>query len=113
MKKQIVKVIEAQKEHFFITGWRPFLGWVFCFIILFDFVIAPGLTIALIKAGYAFKAWTPLTLDAAGFFYLGVCSVLTMTSYTRGQEKIEKIKQAAPYDFGTDEKKDEFIGPPL
>lgn len=100
-------------DSLFERGWRPFLGWVFCVIILFDFVVAPGITMALIKTGFALKEWTPLTLDSAGFFYLGVCSVLTMTSYTRGQEKIERIKNTVPYDFGKDEPDDKDIGPPL
>ncbi len=111
--RKVSKTDMQNHDSFFSTGWRPFLGWSFCAIILFDFIIAPGLTMAMIKAGIAVKSWTPLTLDAAGFFYLGVCSVLTMTTFTRGKTDVERIKQAIPYDFGKDEPKDDEIGPPL
>ena len=73
--------------------WRPAIAWAFVAIILFDFIIGPVIVLAMIKAGVTIAMWKSLTLDASGFFYLAIGSILTASSWTRGQEKIARMRQ--------------------
>jgi hypothetical protein len=103
---------KIRKENWFIKYWRPAVGWAFVVIILFDFILAPLITFAFIKAGLLASHWVPLTLDAAGTFYISMGIILGVTSYTRGQEKIEQIKKG--YDFPEDDNGPKIDpGPPL
>lgn len=38
------------------------------------------------------REWTPLTLQGGGLFHLSFGAILTGAAYTRGLEKIEKIR---------------------
>jgi hypothetical protein len=39
------------------------------------------------------RTWTPLTLQGGGLFHLSFGAILTGAAYTRGLEKIEKIRR--------------------
>ena len=80
------------KDTFFKSGWRPSIGWAFVLIIIFDFVIAPVITFMFIKMGLLSVVWVPLTTDASGFFYICMGTILGVTSYSRGLEKIKKME---------------------
>jgi hypothetical protein len=100
------------KETAFHHMWRPAVAWAFIIIILFDFVIAPGIVLAMIKAGIAISPWTPLTMDGVGTFYLAMGAILGVTSWQRGQEQVERVKRG--YDFGRNDSEDPIDpGPPL
>ena len=99
------------KENWFKAYWRQAIAWAFVIIILFDFVIAPSIVFALIKAGVTISMWTSLTLDMNGFFYLGIATILGAAAWTRGQEKIERTKKGFVYD--TDDESDTDPGKPL
>lgn len=79
------------------SHWRPLLAVSYTIIILFDFVFAPVLwgTLQAFFAGIVSIQWAPLTLQAGGLFHIAICSILGITSFTRGKEKIERLKRAA------------------
>jgi hypothetical protein len=70
--------------------WRPALGWSYVMVCLFDFIIAPLLW------GYfqmdngitPVTVWEPLTLQYNGLYHMAMGAVLGVTSWSRGQEKI-------------------------
>ncbi len=41
-----VNKVEAAHKNLFVAGWRPALGWLFCFILAFNYVLAPLATAA-------------------------------------------------------------------
>jgi len=108
--------VQTVEESFWKKGWRPAMAWVYVAIVLFDFLIAP--TIMLIFFGQAqasvimpagltaaeyieilkaippptYQAWTPLTLQAGGFFHITMGVILGIGSYTRGVEKQKRVE---------------------
>jgi len=93
------------KEGRFKKTWRPAAFWVYAFICLFDFIIAPswiGITsqsytelVPLIKnlkpevqmVILQRKSWEPLTLQGGGLFHVSFGVLLTGAAITRGMEK--------------------------
>lgn len=75
--------------------WRPMIAVVFMIIILFDFVLAPILWSLLhaFIAGTFVAQWSPLTLISGGIFYAAMGAILGISAFSRGQEKIERMKQ--------------------
>lgn len=80
--------------------WRPAVAIAYIAIILFDFVIAPILWSILqaIASGSVAVQWAPLTLLSGGIFHAAIGAVLGVSAFTRGQEKIERLR--ASYDDG-------------
>ena len=72
--------------------WRPAIAWQYFAVCLFDFIIAP---IMLTVFAYLTKTnliiWTPLTLTQGGFYHLSMGAIVGVTSWSRGQEKMQKI----------------------
>ena len=105
------KELIIAEEPIYKKGWRPALAWAYVAIVVFDFVIAPlimmaffgqaqsstmlpvGLTAAeyieILKAlpPAIYHAWSPLTLQAGGFFHIAMGGILGIGSWTRGREK--------------------------
>lgn len=78
------------------ANWRPMMALVIMIVILFDFILAPVLWgAASIFLHVALVQWMPATLGSGGIFYVAMGSYLGITSFTRGQEKLEKIKADA------------------
>ena len=66
------------------------MGWMYMFVCVFDFVIAPilwSLVQALFKGGVQIQ-WQPLTLQGAGLFHIAMGAVLGLSAYGRTQEKL-------------------------
>lgn len=81
-----------RKETWIQNKWRPFIGWAFILIIIFDFVIAPvGWTIWHSYIDVALTRWEPLTFGAGGLFYVSLSAILGVTSWSRGKEKIHGV----------------------
>ena len=80
---------------------------VYMIIILFDFVIAPIFWSLLqaLAAGSVVVQWAPLTLLSGGVFHAAMGAVLGISAFTRGQEKLERIKK--DYQEGESESSDE------
>lgn len=67
---------------------------VYMIVILFDFVFAP-IFWSLIQAygsGIVEQQWIPLTLLSGGVFHAAMGAVLGISAFTRGKEKLEKIR---------------------
>ena len=46
----------------------------------------------------AFREWTPMTLQSGGFIHITFMTILGISAWTRGQEKIESIKSGKTDD---------------
>ena len=80
-------------DHWFLTYWRPAMGWLYGFICLFDFVLAPVMMVSFAKVtGTTVVMWHPLTLEGSGLFHLSFMSIVTMTAWTRGTEKLKALE---------------------
>lgn len=76
-------------EHFLKSWWRPGAGLLYLVICAFDFIIFPimnGVAGSLHLIPYA--PWTPLTLQAGGLVHIAFGSIVTMSAWTRTNEKI-------------------------
>jgi hypothetical protein len=73
--------------------WRPMMGWQYMLVCLFDFIIAPILwsLIQVIGNGTVSTQWQPLTLQGAGFYHITMATVLGITAWSRGQEKLAGV----------------------
>ena len=83
----------------FLSKWRPYMGWTYIAICLMDFIIGPACYAWL--AWYTkngFGEWAPLTLGGGGVFHLAMGTVLGVTSWTRGQEKIARMDREMYYE---------------
>jgi hypothetical protein len=97
---------EKKKEDWMNSKWRPAMGWLYMFVCLFDFVIAPilwSLVQALFKGGINVQ-WQPLTLQGAGLFHISMGAVLGLAAYGRTQEKLQGANNGGiqlPANVGT------------
>jgi hypothetical protein len=83
-----------ESEVWFKTYWRPAAAWLYLFINLFDFVIAPVLTMLLPKLeGLAYTPWIPLTLSNGGMFHLAMGAIIGVTAWGRTRERVTGLIQ--------------------
>lgn len=83
--------------------WRPMMAIVYMAIIAFDFIIFPifwSFVQIYGPAGVVSLQWSPLTLLSGGVFHAAMGAVLGVTAWTRGQEKIQRLK--TEYEGETD-----------
>ena len=78
------------KEDWMNSKWRPAMGWLYMFVCLFDFVLAPVMWSVLqaVSKGSVQTQWQPLTLQGAGLFHLAMGAVLGIAAYGRTKEKL-------------------------
>ena len=78
-----------QNETWITKNWRPSAAFVYPFICIFDFVMAPILW-AIIQAvlHQTLTQWSPLTLQGAGMFHMSMGAILGVAAWTRGKEKM-------------------------
>jgi hypothetical protein len=74
--------------------WRPLMALSYMAIILFDFIVFPIFwsLIQVYGSGSVALQWNPMTLLSGGVFHAAMGAVLGVTAWTRGQEKIERLK---------------------
>jgi hypothetical protein len=80
--------------------WRPGMGWLYMLICFVDFVLFPLLAMfipAILKnlAGIedvAYIPWASLTLSNGGLIHLAFGAILGITAWTRGAEKVERLR---------------------
>ena len=84
---------EKKKEDWMNAKWRPALGWMYMFVCLFDFVVAPiGWTsIQALFHGGINTQWQPLTLQGGGLFHVAMGAVIGISAYGRTKEKLEGV----------------------
>lgn len=93
---------EQKKEDWMNSKWRPAMGWLYMFVCLFDFVIAPVLW-SILQAkdhGSVTSQWQPLTLQGAGLFHIAMGAVLGIAAYGRTQEKLNGAESGGLGSFG-------------
>lgn len=66
------------------------MGWLYMFVCLFDFVLAPIMWSVLqsLSHGSVQTQWQPLTLQGAGLFHMAMGAVLGIAAFGRTQEKL-------------------------
>jgi hypothetical protein len=83
--------------------WRPAMAVVYMAIIIFDFIVFP-IFWSLIQvhgvSGIVSLQWNPMTLASGGVFHAAMGAVLGVAAWTRGQEKIQRLR--TDYEDGTD-----------
>jgi hypothetical protein len=80
------------EEHWIRKYWRPAMAWQYLAVCLFDFIIAPIMTMSLYKfLGGTYVPWDPITLKEGGFYHLSMAAIVGVAAWTRGQEKITKL----------------------
>jgi hypothetical protein len=75
--------------------WRPMMAVVYMVIILFDFIIFPifwSIVQIYGSTGVVSLQWSPLTLLSGGIFHAAMGAVLGVAAWTRGKEKIERLR---------------------
>ena len=74
--------------------WRPLMALAYMAIILFDFIVFPIFwsLIQVYGSGSVAIQWNPMTLLSGGVFHAAMGAVLGITAWTRGQEKIERLR---------------------
>lgn len=88
MKKE-----KAEKSDWIREHWRPMMAFVYMAIVLFDFIIGPIFwSIIQLYGGSVAVQWAPLTLIAGGVFHASMGAVLGISAFTRGREKVERIR---------------------
>lgn len=86
--------------------WRPMMAMTYMAIIICDFIIFP-IAWSLIQfhgLGEVEIQWSPLTLLSGGIFHAAMGAVLGVAAWTRGQEKIERLKTENEYEEGIDDR---------
>jgi len=79
-------------ENWFKSQWRPAAAWLYLFINLFDFVIAPILTMVGPKLlGSSYTPWQPLTLVGGGMFHLSFGAIIGVTAWGRTRERVNGL----------------------
>lgn len=77
---------------------------VYMIIILFDFIVFPifwSLIQVYGSAGVVSLQWSPMTLISGGIFHAAMGAVIGVTAWTRGKEKIERLK--TDYEEGSND----------
>ena len=84
---------EKKKEDWMNAKWRPMMGWMYMFVCVFDFVLAPiGWTsIQALFHGGINTQWQPLTLQGGGLFHVAMGAVSGISAYGRTKEKLEGV----------------------
>jgi len=82
---------ETKEEHWIRSTWRPAAAWSYLVINIFDFVIAPSITMYLKAKGFSAEHWVPLTLSNGGLVHIAYGTILGVSAFGRTQENLAKI----------------------
>jgi hypothetical protein len=80
-------------EVWFKTLYRPAIAWGYFLMLMFDFIIAPVLTMILPKfiTGATYIPWHPLTLEGGGLVHVALGVIIGVTAWGRTKEKIANV----------------------
>jgi hypothetical protein len=87
--------IKIGESTWFNSRWRPAMAWLYLVTCAFDFLAAPILLawyMAITKSAY--MPWDPLTLKGGGVYHIAFGAIIGVTSWSKGQEKVEILKTA-------------------
>ena len=93
------QMLQVQEEHWVKSYWRPMMGWLYMLICFVDFVVFPAMAMFLpaflktfgVTAEYA--AWSSITLSNGGLIHMAFGTILGITAWSRGQEKIHNLNK--------------------
>ena len=96
MAEVIAKSLKQDKEDWMTKKWRPMMAVTYMAINIFDFILGPILfnLLQFWNPGQAIGMWQPLTLQGGGLIHISFGAILGVAAWTRGQEKVEAIKNA-------------------
>lgn len=84
---------EIREESWVKQYWRPLMAYQYFAVCLFDFIIAPIMTMLLSKyLGFEYKPWEPLTLKETGYYHMSMGAIIGVAAWTRGYEKIKRLE---------------------
>ena len=92
--------MSSKQETWVQNRWRPTIAWTYIAICLFDFIGGPifwTIWQSGSETGMTSQQWTPLTFGAGGLFHLSMGTILGVTSWSRGREKISGVAGHGPY----------------
>lgn len=94
MAEYIAKSIKGDKEDWMTKKWRPMMAVTYMAINIFDFIIGPVLynLLQFWNPGQHIGMWQSLTLQGGGLIHIAFGAILGISAWTRGQEKVEAIK---------------------
>ena len=95
-----MKKVNKTQETWVQNKWRPTIAWTYIAICVFDFIGGPVFwTIWQTgsETGMTAQQWAPLTLGAGGLFHIAMGTILGVTSWSRGKEKIRGVAGSGPY----------------
>lgn len=92
----------VSKDYIIVRLWRPILAVIFGLIMLTDYIIFPAVNMIIFKDCGNYTPWTPLTLKAAGTFFVAYGSILGIYTWGRTKEKTLGVDSAP---FTTSEEK--------
>lgn len=84
----------AASNSFYQRMWRPSMAWSYLIICLFDFLVAPiGSAVfqAMFYSTVPYVPWAPITLGGGGLYHLAMLTIVGVTSWSRGQEKMRMM----------------------
>jgi hypothetical protein len=96
MAEYVAKPIKGKEEDWMTKKWRPMMAVTYMAINIFDFILGPILynLLQYWNPGQAIGMWQPLTLQGGGLIHISFGAILGVAAWTRGQEKVEAIKNA-------------------
>jgi len=87
-KKDKAVISESKLKQY----WRPAMAWQYLAVCITDFIIFPAITqIYVYLAHVPYVAWEPLTLKVGGLYHMAMATIIGVSAWTRGQEKIRRI----------------------
>ena len=82
-----VNQVEASSPSLFVSGWRPFVGWICGFAFAFKFVLGPLMAMLLTAAGY------PVVLPVMDFTEMSTILLgMLGLGALRTVEKVKKVE---------------------
>lgn len=83
-------------EHWLQYTWRPVASYTYIGICIADFILFPILwSLVQFFQGESITQWIPITMSNSGFIHLSFGTILGISAWTRGAEKIERNKNDA------------------
>lgn len=78
---------EAASQHLFVSGWRPFIGWVCGVAFCYHFILQPLLVFALVNSGHDITL-PRFDMEALSTVLMGILGL-------GGLRTIEKVRRSA------------------
>ena len=88
--------VKKKEEDWMTSKWRPMMAMVYMAINVFDFIVMPVFynLLQFWTQGQHISAYQALTLQGGGLIHIAFGAILGISAYTRGQEKVEAIRNA-------------------